>query len=81
MFLDLNMPGWTGFELLRRLRADEKTRHLPVVITTSREPSDIQRSYDLGANSFVTKPVDFVEFSEVFANMTGYWIKVNEVVN
>ncbi|HVW86362.1 MAG TPA: response regulator [Bryobacteraceae bacterium] len=80
VFLDLNMPDWNGFDLLRRLRANDRTKSLPVVIlTTSKEPADIERSYELGANSFVTKPVDFMEFSETFAKMTGYWMNLNEV--
>jgi two-component system response regulator len=80
VFLDLNMPEWSGFEMLERLRAQHSTRSLPVVIlTTSKEPADIERSYELGANSYVTKPVDFLEFTDVFAKMTGYWIGVNEV--
>ena len=80
VFLDVNMPDWNGFEVLERLRADDRTRHLPVVIlTTSTEPDDIATSYRLGANSFVTKPFDFEEFTEIFATMTSYWAAVNEV--
>src|SRR5579884_1389868 len=80
VFLDVNMPEWTGFEVLRQLRADDRTRHLPVVmLTTSTEPDDIATSYRLGANSFVTKPFDFEEFTEIFATMTVYWAAVNEV--
>jgi two-component system response regulator len=77
--LDLNMPGLNGFDVLRRLREEPHTRLLPVVVlTTSREPADINRCYALGANSFVTKPVDFREFAEVFANLTAYWMNVNQ---
>lgn len=80
VFLDLNMPEWSGFEVLERLRADDRTRHLPVVIlTTSTEPDDIATGYRLGANSFVTKPFDFEKFTDVFATMTSYWAAVNEV--
>lgn len=78
LFLDLNMPGWNGFELLRRLREDETTRHVPVIIlTTSKEPSDISRCYELGANSYVSKPVDFVQFSALFGEMVKYWLNIN----
>jgi two-component system response regulator len=81
VFLDLNMPGANGHEILARLRKDPRTRALPVVIlTTSREPADITRSYHLGANSYVTKPIDFREFTELFVTLTSYWVKVNETV-
>jgi two-component system response regulator len=80
IFLDVNMPEWNGFEVLQRLRAENRTRHLPIVIlTTSSEPDDIATSYRLGANSFVTKPFDFEQFTEIFAKMTSYWAAVNEV--
>lgn len=80
VFLDVNMPEWNGFEVLERLRADDRTRHLPVVLlTTSTEPDDIAMGYRLGANSFVTKPFDFEQFTEIFATMTSYWAAVNEV--
>jgi|SRR5579884_2270280 two-component system response regulator len=81
VFLDVNMPEWNGFEVLERLRADDRTRHLPVVmLTTSTEPEDIATGYRLGANSFVTKPFDFEAFTEIFATMTTYWAGVNEVL-
>lgn len=79
VFLDLNMPEVSGFEVLRRLRGEPATRSLPIVVlSTSKEPADVERCYDLGANSFVTKPLDFVEFSTVFAKMTEYWVKYNQ---
>jgi two-component system response regulator len=81
VFLDLNMPEWNGFDLLGRVRAHEGMTGLPVVVlTTSKEPADIERSYRLGANSFVTKPLDFKRFSEVFAAMSAYWLGINETV-
>jgi two-component system response regulator len=80
VFLDVNMPEWNGFEVLRRLRAEDRTRLLPVVmLTTSSEPGDIALGYRLGANSYVAKPLDFEEFTEIFAAMTRYWTRVNEV--
>lgn len=79
LFLDLNMPGWNGFDLLERVRADPKMVGMPVIVlTTSSERSDIERSYRLGANSFVTKPVDFRTFSQVFTTMSTYWLGINE---
>jgi two-component system response regulator len=81
VFLDLNMPGWHGFDVLKRVRENSKMAALPVVVlTTSNEPSDIERSYELGANSFVIKPLDFSEFSDVFAKMSAYWLGINQTV-
>ncbi len=80
IFLDINMPEWNGFDVLRRLRENERTRHVPVVmLTTSNEPRDVLKSYELGANSYVPKPLDFDEFTEVFAATTRYWSSINEV--
>jgi CheY-like chemotaxis protein len=82
VFLDVNMPEWNGFEVLERLRADKRTRHLPVVmLTTSTEPDDIATGYRLGANSFVTKPFDFEQFTDIFVTMTTYWAGINEVLD
>ena len=79
VFLDLNMPELSGFDVLRRLRANPATRTLPVIVlTTSKEPSDVERCYDLGANSFVNKPVDFQEFTDLFIRMSSYWTNINE---
>lgn len=81
IFLDVNMPEWNGFDVLRRVRAQARTRHVPVVmLTTSSEPADVAKGYELGANSFVPKPLDFDEFTEIFAAMTHYWGAVNEVI-
>lgn len=77
----MNLPVWSGFEFLRRLRSGPRNRDLPVIVlTTSREPSDIAQSYELGANSYITKPVDFTEFIETFSTMSGYWLRMNETV-
>lgn len=81
VFLDLNMPGVHGFDVLKRVRSNAKMAGLPVVVlTTSSEPADIERSYELGANSYVTKPVDFSDFSEMFARMSVYWLAINQTV-
>jgi two-component system response regulator len=79
VLLDLKLPKIDGLEVLRRIRADPRTRSLPIVVlTTSSEDTDIARSYELGANSFVRKPVVFSEFLEA-ANMLGvYWLLVNQ---
>ena len=78
VLLDLNLPRLCGLEVLRRLRADQRTRRLPVVVlTTSAEDRDIIDSYDLGANSYVRKPVDFAQFLEAAKQMGLYWLVLN----
>lgn len=78
--LDLRLPRVDGLTILRRVRADERTRRMPVVIlTTSAEERDVVAGYDLGANSFVRKPVDFVQFVEAVGHLGLYWLVLNEV--
>jgi two-component system, response regulator len=79
VLLDLKLPRLDGLEVLRQLRADERTRRLPVVIlTSSREQQDIMAGYDLGANSYVRKPVDFTQFAEAVRTLGLYWLLLNE---
>lgn len=79
ILLDLNMPRVDGLEVLRRIRADERTRLLPVVIlTSSKEERDLVRGYSLGANSYVRKPVDFEEFVDAARQLGVYWLRLNE---
>jgi two-component system, response regulator len=79
MLLDLKLPKLNGLEVLRRMRADERTRRVPVVVlTSSNEERDILSSYDLGANSFVRKPVDFGEFMDAARELGMYWMVTNE---
>jgi CheY-like chemotaxis protein len=79
ILLDLNMPRVDGLEVLRRIRAEERTRLLPVVIlTSSKEERDLLRGYSLGANSYVRKPVDFEEFVEAARQLGVYWLELNE---
>ncbi|TMQ14592.1 MAG: response regulator [Deltaproteobacteria bacterium] len=78
ILLDLNLPKLDGLGVLRRIRADERTRFQPVVIlTSSKEDEDIIRSYTLGANSYVRKPVGFAEFTAAVNALGVYWLLTN----
>lgn len=80
VLLDLKLPKVDGLEVLRKIRADENTRRLPVVVfTSSSEEEDMIKSYDLGANSYVRKPVEFVQFLEATRQLGIYWLVLNQV--
>lgn len=80
VLLDLKLPKVSGLDVLRRMREDERTKRIPVVVlTSSNEERDIITSYDLGANSFVRKPVDFSQFIEAARQLGLYWLVLNEV--
>ena len=82
ILLDLKMPKVSGVEVLQKIRANERTRKIPIVIlTSSKEDPDIQKCYDLGANSYVVKPVEFDEFQKVIGDLGLYWLKVNHSHN
>lgn len=79
VLLDIGLPRLSGLEVLARLRADSRTRFLPIVIlTSSDEERDRLKSYESGANSFVRKPLDFSEFVETVARLGVYWLATNE---
>jgi two-component system response regulator len=79
VLLDLQLPKVGGLEVLRRIRENERTKHLPVVVlTASKEEEDVLRSYSLGANAYVRKPVVFAEFAEAAKALGLFWLLLNE---
>jgi two-component system, response regulator len=78
VLLDLNLPKLGGLDVLRRIRADERAKRLPVVIlTSSKEANDLAGGYEEGANSYIVKPVDFTQFSDAVRQLGLYWIVLN----
>ena len=79
ILLDLQLPRLDGIEVLRRIKEDPRSRHLPVtMLTSSREEQDVIESYDLGANSYIVKPLSFANLSEVVHQLSLYWVLLNE---
>ncbi len=79
VLLDLKLPKVDGLEVLKAVKDDERTSHIPiVVVTSSAEEPDIQTAYGLGANGYVVKPVDFIQFSTAMSRLGLYWLLVNE---
>ncbi|HNW33373.1 MAG TPA: response regulator [Candidatus Ozemobacteraceae bacterium] len=79
VMLDLKLPRIDGLEILRKIRGDVRTHRMPVVIlTSSKEEEDVAASYDLGANSYIRKPVDFQQFAQAVQNLGLYWLVLNE---
>ena len=79
VLLDIQMPKVNGMEVLQKIKSDPRTRSIPVVIlTSSKESPDIQKSYDLGANSYIVKPVNFEGFAQAIKNLGFYWLLINQ---
>tara|TARA_Y100001001_G_C8015383_1_gene311409 strand:+ start:2861 stop:3313 length:453 start_codon:yes stop_codon:yes gene_type:complete len=82
VLLDVKLPKVGGLEVLRHLRSSPSTQWLPVImVTSSDEPADLLEAYRLGANSFITKPIDYREFVEQMTLLARYWLQVNRVPN
>ena len=79
ILLDIQMPKVNGIEVLQKIKADPRTRAIPVVVlTSSKESPDVQKCYDLGANSYIVKPVNFESFAQAIKNLGFYWILMNQ---
>ena len=79
ILLDLKMPKVHGLEVLKHVRENQQTKYIPVIIlTSSQDKKDVIRSYELGANSYIVKPIDFLKFSEVVQQIVIYWLTLNE---
>jgi two-component system response regulator len=79
VLLDLKLPKVSGLEVLRAVKADKRTSHIPIVIvTSSKQEPDMKEAYELGANSYVVKPVDFDQFINAMSSLGLYWLLVNE---
>ncbi len=80
ILLDLKLPKIDGLEILQKCKSDPRTKHIPIVVlTSSREEQDLERSYDYGVNSYVVKPVDFPQFSDAVRQLGLYWMSLNQV--
>lgn len=79
ILLDLKLPRISGIEVLERIKADEETKSIPtIILTTSSEDEDMDRVYNLDGNSYIRKPVDYMEFQEVIGQVGLYWLVINE---
>ena len=80
ILLDINIPKINGLEILKRIKSDNRTKKVPVIMfTTSRESEDLNTAYELGANSYIVKPVDYTKFNATIAKLGEYWTALNEL--
>lgn len=80
VILDLNMPKINGIDVLQKIRSDERTKKIPVVVlTSSKEDSDVKKCYAMGVNSYIVKPVEFQEFTQTIMDMGHYWLQLNQL--
>lgn len=80
VILDLNMPKINGIDVLQKIRSDERTKHIPVVVlTSSKEDSDVKKCYEMGVNSYIVKPVEFRDFTQTIMDMGHYWLQLNQL--
>lgn len=80
VILDLNMPKINGIDVLQKIRSDERTKNIPVVVlTSSKEDSDLKTCYEKGVNSYIVKPVEFKEFTQTVSSMGHYWVRLNQL--
>lgn len=81
IFLDLKMPRIDGFQVLQKIKSDENKKHIPIVIlTSSKEEKDIAKSYNLGVNSFIVKPIGYTHLLKCYESISNYWMKFNQTV-
>lgn len=79
IILDLNMPKISGLEVLHKIRENPKTKFVPIVVlSSSKEPSDVHRCYEMGVNSYLVKPVEFRQFNQTIMNLVQYWLNLNQ---
>jgi two-component system, response regulator len=82
ILLDLKLPRLDGYEVLKRIKSDPRTARIPVVmLTASSEPRDVMRNYDMGANSYVIKPVDFEQFTDLIRDIGKYWLVIDHAID